>query len=106
MIWRGVPCIVKDTTAMTAKSASQSPNRLMTCAYHTRRITSMRSTSRKVMGGAWGAAAAVAINRQVYNALDVGGGQRFGQVPVRQEQESADLIPVWTVRRGVAQRRG
>src|SRR5260221_467999 len=49
-----------DTTAITANSARKSPNRLMTCASHTLRITSMRSTSRNVKGAA-GAAGAPAV---------------------------------------------
>src|SRR5258708_21929297 len=48
-----------ETTAMTANSARKSPNRLMTCAYHTRRITVMRRTSRK--DNTTGGAATVAV---------------------------------------------
>src|SRR5439155_4259941 len=59
--WAAVPCMRKVTTAITAKSARKSPNRLITWAYHTRRMTSLRSTSRNVSGGG-GAAAAVAVD--------------------------------------------
>ena len=50
-----------DTTAMTAKRARKSPNRLTTCAYQTRRSTSIRSTSRKVIGTGGAVAAGVAM---------------------------------------------
>ena len=62
-----VPCMRNDTTAITANSARKSPNRLMTWAYQTRRITSMPSTSRKLRG-AGGAAGAAAVA----DALDMG----------------------------------
>src|SRR6185503_19889854 len=55
----------KDTTAITAKSARKSPNRLITCAYQTRRITGMRRTSRNDSRGTAPAAAA---------AVDMGSG--------------------------------
>src|SRR5437762_6650489 len=71
VIWLGVPCMANDTTTMTANSARKSPNRLITCAYHTRRITSMRRTSlndRGAVGAAGAAAVAVAVT------VDMGSG--------------------------------
>ena len=62
VIWLGVPCMANDTTTITANSARKSPNRLITCAYHTRRITSMRRTSRNDIGAAGAAAVASAVD--------------------------------------------
>src|SRR5262249_30130523 len=90
----GVPCMRNDTTAMTAKSARKSPNRLTTCAYQTRRITSMRSTSRNVIGtGAVAAAAGVVIAEA--SGSDVFDRQRRQQLAVRSQQHPADAIPLW-----------
>src|SRR5690242_16038576 len=65
-----------ETTAMTANSARKSPNRLTICAYHTRRITAPRSTSRNVIGGA---------------AIEVGSG--MVEIPTRRSgREKTDEV--------------
>src|SRR5437867_2360433 len=101
MICFGVPCIANETTAMTAKSASQSPNRLTICAYQTRRITSMRRTSRKVIAA--GGAAADAVDIWVLHGL---GRERRAKLAVGLKQQSTNSIPIGSTRLRVAQCRG
>ena len=47
-----VPCSLKVTTAMIAKTARKSPNTLTICAIHSLRTEEMRRTSLKDRGGA------------------------------------------------------
>src|SRR5690349_19766292 len=89
---------------MTANSASQSPNRLTICAYQTRRMTSMRSTSRNdiAAGGDAVAVVAVAMSSQLY----VGAGQRERQLAVGVAQQPRDAIPVGAGGLRITHRRG
>src|SRR5689334_16187725 len=96
----------KVTTAMTAKSARKSPNRLITCANHTRRITSMRRTSRKDNGAGAAGGAAVAVTLVIGKPrLYVGARQRGEQFVVGRAQQRRDLVPVGTLGVRVANRR-
>src|SRR3954465_4521728 len=63
-----------ETTAITAKSARKSPKRLTIWAYHTRRITVMRSTSTNDSGAA---AAAEVMDATEFGAIYSRGCDRY-----------------------------
>src|ERR1051326_8712036 len=94
-----------DTTAMTANSARKSPNRLMTCANHTRRMTSMARTSLNVIdGGAAGAdggAPAAAETGVATELMRFFGGRRHyilkaAEVAAAAEARHTYRTPKWT----------
>src|SRR5581483_924254 len=88
---------------MTANSARKSPNRLTTCATHTCRMTSIRSTSRNVSGAGGAAGLRVAVMVTLVGVLLCHG---YEQVAIRRLEQTPDRGPVGLRGVGVAQRAG